>query len=135
EPKAKALIKAAKQSVAARGRSEDGFLMTSMAGEIQAKGRRISALKALLVSRCEGPETTLLETIPGIAAYSAAAVMIQIEDIRRFATPARLAGYFGVYPALKESGDKKPKPRMSKKGRAAMRAILFTCAGNVVLHD
>lgn len=133
--KAEMLIGNAKQTVAARGAYIDGYLMASMAGDIQAKQKRISELKKVLGRECAGAEVQLLDTLPGVAAYSAAAIIIQIEDIRRFATPTHLAGYFGIYPVLKQSGDKKPAIRMSKKGRAAMRATLYMCANSAVLKD
>jgi transposase len=133
--KAQKLISKAKQTVAGRATDSDGFLLASMAGQIQATQRHISQLKDKLAEQCGGPEIALLETIPGIATYSAMALMIQIEDIRRFATPGKLTGYFGVYPAIRVSGDQKPVVRMSKKGRSAMRATLYMCASNAVLHD
>jgi transposase len=133
--KAQSLTGKAKQSVAGRTTNSDGVLIASMVSQIQSKQRQIKHLKDKLSKECEGKEIELLETIPGIAAYSATAIMIQIEDIRRFASPSKLAGYFGVYPAIQESGDNKPVVRMSKKGRSAMRTILYMCANNAVLHD
>lgn len=133
--KAETLISKAQQSVASRGEYTDGYLISSMARDIQARQKRIDQHKKTLTDECAGAEIHLLETISGIASYSAACVMIQIEDIRRFASPAHLVGYFGVFPAMKISGDKQPVIRMSKKGRSAMRATLYMCANNAVLQD
>lgn len=133
--KARRLIDSAKESVAGRGYSIDGVLIASMARQIQHSQQQITALKKSLAGECSGAEVELLETIPGIGAYSAASLMTQLEDIRRFASPSKLCSYFGVYPALKESGDKKSIVRMSKKGRAAMRATLYMCANSAVLKD
>jgi len=135
ERKARQLIDNAKSSVAGRGHSIDGVLIASMACQIQQSQQQITALKKTLATECRGVEVDLLETIPGIGTYSAASLMTQIEDIRRFASPSKLCGYFGVYPAIKESGDKQPVVRMSKKGRAAMRATLYLCANSAVLKD
>lgn len=133
--KARRLIDNAKESVAGRGHSIDGVLIASMARQIQQGQQQIAALKKTLATECSGVEVQLLETIPGIGTYSAASLMTQIEDVRRFANPSKLCGYFGVYPALKESGDKHPLVRMSKKGRAAIRATLYLCANSAVLKD
>ncbi len=133
--KAARLIDNARQTVAARGHESDEFLIASMARQIQESQKQVNALKEKLVADCQGEHTKLLETISGIGNYSAASLMIQIEDIRRFACPGKLSGYFGVYPSLKESGDKQSVVRMSKKGRAAMRATLYMCANNAVLKD
>ena len=133
--KAKKLIESAKGSVSSRTSKTDGFIIENMADEILAKTKRIKELKNHLALNCTGPETRLLETIKGIAAYSAASIMIQIEDIKRFESPKELASYFGLHPKLKESGDKKIVSRMSKQGRPAMRATLYMCAMSAVLHD
>jgi len=133
--KAETVISNAQQSVASRGEYTDGYLIGCIARDIQAKQKRITQHKNLLAGECAGAEIHLLETIPGIGSYSAVCAMIQIEDIRRFATPAHLVGYFGVFPAMKISGDKQPVIRMSKKGRSAMRATLYMCANNAVLQD
>lgn len=133
--KAEALIGKAKGSVGSRGGYTDGYLIASIAREIRDKQNRIASHKQKLAAECEGPQTQLLQTISGIARYSASCLMIQIEDIRRFASPAKLSGYFGVFPQLKESGDKTSVVRMSKKGRGAMRATLYMCANNAVLSD
>lgn len=133
--KAQGLIQKAKESVASRGEFTDAYLIQSMAQDIEAKQTRLAQLKALLANECTGPEVELLQTIKGIGAYSAACIMIQIEDINRFPTAKHLAGYFGLYPTIKESGDKKYVSRMSKKGRSTIRATLFMCANTAVMHD
>lgn len=133
--KARRLIDNAKNSVAGRGHSIDGVLIASMTRQIQQSQQQIADLKKTLATECGGVDVDLLQTIPGIGSYSASSLMTQIEDIRRFASPSKLCGYFGVYPAIKESGDKQPVVRMSKKGRAAMRATLYLCANSAVLKD
>ncbi len=133
--KALRLIESAKGSVGSRQSKTDEFIIAHMADEILEKAERIKALKKHLAQNCTGPETKLLETIKGIGSYSAASIMIQIEDINRFKTPKKLISYFGLHPVLRESGDKKVVSRMSKKGRPAMRATLYMCAQTAVLHD
>ena len=133
--KAIKLIESAKASIGSRQSKTHEFIISNMAEEILEKDRRIKALKKHLAENCTGPETKLLETIKGIASYSAASIMVQIEDINRFKAPKELASYFGLHPVLKESGDKKIVSRMSKRGRPAMRAILYMCAQSAVLHD
>lgn len=133
--KALKLIESAKVSVGSRQSKTDEFIIAHMADEILEKAERIKTLKKHLAQNCTGPETKLLETIKGIGSYSAASIMIQIEDISRFESPKKLIAYFGLHPVLRESGDKKMVSRMSKKGRPAMRATLYMCAQTAVLHD
>jgi len=121
--------------VASRNNESTSFLIQSLAEQILEKQLLIARHKEFLEQNCKGPEVTLLSTVTGIGAYSAAAIMIEIEDIKRFTRPKSLVCYFGLNPELKESGDKKFVVRMSKKGRATMRAILYMCAMSAVRYD
>jgi hypothetical protein len=132
--KAKAIIAKAKNSVASRNNEATSFLIQSLAEQISEKQVLIDRHKEFLAQNCKGSEVTLLTTVTGIGAYSAAAIMIEIEDIKRFTRPKSLVCYFGINPELKESGDKK-FVRMSKKGRATMRGILYMCAMSAVRYD
>lgn len=132
--KAEELIEKAKSSVASRTSTVQEFLISSLAEQIQEKQQQIDKHKDFLIANCQGEEVALLESVKGIGAYSAAAMMIEIEDIKRFASPKHLASYFGLHPILKQSGDKCAF-RMSKKGRASMRAILYMPAHTAVLYD
>lgn len=133
--KANSLIDKAKYSVASRNNIATEFLVQSLARQILEKQQLIASHKKFLEQNCKGPEVTLLTSIIGIGAYSAAAIMIEIENIKRFPTPKNLVSYFGSHPEIKESGDKKFVSRISKKGRASMRSILFMCASSAVIHD
>jgi len=129
------LLERAKVSVASRSYPTDGFLIRSMAEDIQNKQKRIDLLKTHLTENCQGAEIELLQTIKGIGVYSAASIMIQIEDINRFGSPKHLASYIGIHPTIKESGDKRSVSRMSKAGRPAVRSLLFMCANSAVIYD
>jgi transposase len=73
------------------------------------------------------PDAKLLETINGVGIASAVRLMVQIEDITRFADTKKLCAYFGVHPTWKESGDGRWKTHMSKQGRSSVRATLYMC--------
>lgn len=135
QTRAEQLVERAKKSVASRGVFTDTYLVESIAADIQHKQIRIGELKKLLCQNCQGSEVELLRTIKGIGDYSAASIMVQIEDISRFSSPKQLAGYFGLYPTIKESGDKRSVSRMSKKGRSAIRSTLYMCAHTAIIHD
>ncbi len=133
--KANSLIDKAKNSIASRNNESSIFLIQSLADQILEKQQLVVKHKKFLEETCKGPEVTLLTTIIGVGAYSAAAIMIEIEDIKRFITPKSLVCFFGLHPVLKESGDKKLVMRMSKKGRSSMRATLYMCATSAVRYD
>lgn len=73
----------------------------------------------------EDAQVKLLTSITGIGLDSAVALMLEIEDINRFASAKKLAAYFGVHPTFKQSGDGTWGSHMSKKGRGELRAILY----------
>lgn len=133
--KAQALIDKAKASVASHENPAETFAIIELAKSIKEKQEQVDRLKDYLTENCKGPETELLESIKGIGAYSAAAIMVQIEDIRRFASPKQLASYFGLHPVLRVSGDKQMVSKMSKQGRSAIRGILYMCANSAMLAD
>lgn len=133
--KATSIINKAKKSVASRTSITDSYLIKHLATEIYQKQSAIKEQKEFLAQQCNGEEIDLLTSIRGIGKYSAAVIMIEIENIKRFATAKHLVSYFGLHPELKESGDKKTAYRMSKRGRSAMRGALFLCAQTAVLHD
>ena len=135
EEKAKSLIEKAQVTIASRSNSTYEFLIVQLATEVKHKQGKIKQLKQYLEDHCKGKEKEWLESIKGIGSYSAAAIMIQIEDVHRFASPKELASYFGLHPLIKMSGDKRMVSRMSKQGRPAMRALLFMCANSAVRCD
>jgi len=68
-----------------------------------------------------------LMSIPGIAIKSAAAIIGEVGDIRRFESAKKLTGYIGAHPRFHESGQKAAHPRMSKAGNKRLRRILWQC--------
>jgi transposase len=133
--KAASLIGKASSSVASRTGKTQEFLIRELATEIMHKQELLETLKGHLAQECKGPEVDLVDSLPGFAAYSAAATMVEIEDIARFGSPKELVSYFGLHPELKDSGDKKGVHHMSKKGRSSMRGILYMCAQTAVRCD
>lgn len=133
--KAQSLIKKAQDTIASQSNETYGFLIKQMASEVQHKQEKVKQLKKYLEEHCTGKEKDLLASINGIGSYSASAIMIHIEDIRRFPSPKELASYFGFHPVIKMSGDKKMVSRMSKQGRPAMRGILYMCAHTAARKD
>jgi len=71
----------------------------------------------------------LIETIPGAGFLSAATVVCEIGDFSVFSSPKQLFAYFGIDPAVKQSGKfTSSKVKMSKRGSAVARRAIFTIA-------
>ena len=67
---------------------------------IRALDRRIVAVAATI------PEAQLLRTIPGIGAHRALVICAEALPMTRFRTPGHLAGYAGLVPTSRQSGER-----------------------------
>jgi hypothetical protein len=83
-----------------------------------------------------------LATIPGIGLATAAVLVAKMVAIERFASPAQLVAYFGIFPEEESSGvDKEGRPlpagtrRMSAKGNDLVRGYLWNAARSAAVHN
>lgn len=94
--------------------------------------KEIARIDRLLHTWSRGSEEArLLMSIPGIGALTAACVVAQIGDIRRFETPARLCSYAGLVPRVHESGTVRRSGGITRAGRRSLRwamGIAAMCA-------
>lgn len=68
----------------------------------------------------------LLTSIPGIGKVTAAAVLGELPDIRRFQRASQLVAYAGIDPSEHVSGTSVHKPtQISKQGNARLRCALY----------
>jgi transposase len=89
---------------------------------------RVIALHAL-----QWPEIGPLMTVPGVNVTVAATFLAAVGDIRRFPTQAKLVGYLGLDPRVRQSGDAPAKHgRISKQGSAPGRHALVEAAWSTV---
>jgi transposase len=71
----------------------------------------------------------LIETIPGVGFLSAVTIICEIGDFSVFKSPKQLLAYFGLDPAVKQSGNfTGTQVKMSKRGSAIARRAVFTIA-------
>jgi transposase len=77
---------------------ENLLLLEALDGLIQEAEKEIEALVG------DDPRVCLLRTIPGLGPVLAAVVAMEIDDVSRFRTPAKLASYSGIVPTTYASG-------------------------------
>lgn len=71
----------------------------------------------------------LLTSIPGIGLLTAATIIGEIGDLRRFNNPKKLTAFFGLDSSVRQSGEfKGTKNHISKRGSSLLRQVLFTSA-------
>jgi transposase len=101
-------------------------VVSATAKEILHKEDLINDEKSYLTDLYKNhDQVKLLSTIKGIGVDSAVLYMLEIEDVNKFETVKKLASNFGVHPTFKQSGDGTWGSHMSKKGRGALRAMLY----------
>jgi transposase len=76
----------------------------------------------------------LLVTAPGIGWINGHTIASEIGDIGRFASPAKLCGYTGLCPRVKQSGASDARGPISKHGPKYLRWALFEAALNACRH-
>ena len=76
-------------------------------------------------------EIEILTSIPGIGRESAIYLMAELINIKRFENYRKLIGFCGLDPVIKQSGKFKASFRISKRGNAHARRIVWIMAGCV----
>ncbi len=76
-----------------------------------------------------------LFAIKGIGLDSAVSLVLEIEDVTRFANAKKIVAYFGIDPTFKQSGDGLWGNHMSKKGRGHIRAVLYMVSLSAVRYN
>jgi transposase len=133
--KAENLIKKARNSVSSMNDLYMAALISSQAKELIRLENLIDQQKKLFSENVKGEDVELLKSIKGFGSYSAAALIIEIEDINRFDSAKKLSSYAGIHPEIKESGDMKKVARMSKTGRSGIREVMFHVARTAAVYD
>ena len=103
--------------------------------QIQDYSLKIDKMYDLLYDRLPQDKLKILTSMPGIAKRTAVVLLCVIGDVSRFEGPHQIVGYFGLYPVIKESGDGKKKPHMSRKGNVLLRKNLYMSAMVACTHD
>jgi transposase len=142
---AQALHQAAKQSVATLRGTVAEALVRDLVIEVRHSQNAEKNLRQLLTSAFaalpRSPHVQVV-TISGIGEATAAVLVAKIVDIDRFATPAKLVNYFGVFPEESSSGvDKQGHPlplgtlHMSRKGNDLVRGFLWNATRAAIRYN
>ncbi len=80
-------------------------------------------------------DAKLLMTIPGVNVTVAIGMMAAIGDVSRFASPGKLASYFGLVPTVSQSADKCYHGHITKAGRSHARWLAVEAAQSVAMSS
>ncbi len=81
------------------------------------------------------PRAKLLDTIPGVAPYTALFLGCILDDIDRFPDSKHACAYLGLVPWLDETADTTHLGHITKKGDKWLRRNLIECARTAVRKD
>jgi len=91
--------------------------------------QRIAAFeRELRTLGADHPYVSLLVTVPGIAWILGYTIAAEIGDISRFASPAKLCGYSGLCPTVRQSGQRDRRGALAKNGPKYLRWALIEAA-------
>jgi transposase len=124
---AHALIEAARVSVGHHHGPAYQLQVHHCCEDMDLLRRRLRGINADIErSLAEHEVGTLLTTIDGIGPTTAARIIAEVGDPSDFRSPATLAAYVGVVPALRQSGKRQPqRAGISTIGNARLRAALW----------
>jgi len=94
---------------------EDIVLFETLEQRIDATEKLIDELSK------DDPAVAWLQSLPGIGDFFAVLLRYEIDDIRRFASPKKLASYAGLVPSTYQSGNRCFHGRLTKQGNAYLR--------------
>ncbi len=67
------------------------------------------------------PQARRLQSLPGVGWYLGLAMAVEIDDVSRFAEPAKLRAYSGLCPSVHQSGGRTVYGRLTKRGNRYLR--------------
>lgn len=101
----------------------------------QALTRSIQALDKQLAER-ERKDTRAarLQTIPKVGRIASLTFLAAVDDVHRFPNSRKLVGYTGLAPTVRSSGERTEYGRITRQGRAELRAVWVQIA-HLVARD
>lgn len=133
--KAQLIVQKATSTDIASNRRIDHVIQQTCKEALHRDELIVAEKQSLVEEFAESEMVKLLTSTPGIGTDSAVAILMEIENVNRFATVKKMAAYFGIHPTFKQSGDGLWKSKLSKKGRGDLRAVLYMCGLSGVQHN
>lgn len=113
---------------------EQQFLFQEMVNVISEAGERLERYDAQIPRAVAGwrwePVVKALMSLRGMAVLTAATLVAELGDLKRFATARQLMGYLGLVPSEDSTGDKRQQGGITKMGNGIARRALIEAAWN-----
>lgn len=95
---------------------------------VRAAGERVRRLEGALQASAESPTIAALQAFRGVGFLSAATIVAEVGDFRRFATAPQFMAYTGLVPSEASSGPSHRRGRITKTGNSLLRHVLGEAA-------
>lgn len=129
EATARKIVTAAQTSVASSKTQQAGQLVRELASEIQRVVKKNKKLLDLLHAPfLQDPIVARYQSVIGIGRATAVYLRLVLGDCRRFHSAAAAVAFVGLDPRVHQSGDLRKNLKISKRGQARVRGLLFQCA-------
>jgi transposase len=103
--------------------------MTHAAQHALERLQRIdAALEEFLPTWSLAPVVDALQALRGVQLVTAATIMVEVGDLRRFDNPRQLMGYLGLVPGERSTGDSVRRLGITKAGNGRVRRALVESA-------
>jgi transposase len=80
------------------------------------------------------PEIERLTSVTGVGRLTAMTFVLTLGNAERFAHSRDVAGYLGLRPKQRQSGDRDPQLGITKSGDGYLRKLLVQCAHHILGH-
>ena len=99
--------------------------------QIDEKINELEAAITDIISEMNPPTLS----IKGVGPISAAIIVSEIGDIRRFSSPDKILSFAGLEPGYFQSGTSEYAGRMVKRGSSILRYTIINCCRSMRLHN
>jgi transposase len=93
-------------------------LLAPLQDQIDAADRQLAGIAA------RDPVVQRLQSVPGVGPVTAVAFVAALDAVHRFASARQVAGYLGLAPTERSSGELQRRGRISKTGNPRVRVLL-----------
>lgn len=103
---------------------------------LEANLKEITDLLVEEIKKTNKEDMDILSSIKGISDVTAAHVMAEIKDIKRFSTNKKLIAFAGTDPSIRQSGTSiNSGGRISKKGSRTLRNYTYLIGQSLMIHN
>lgn len=111
----------------------DPLVHADIASSVDDSKLLIAKLYKEIKARCAEDESIsrdlkLIATLPGFSIESAIRLLAVVGDVRRFSSDRAFASFCGITPKIRQSGQMKSVPGISKLGPSGARRVLWLAA-------